>query len=51
VLVWPSLVPADSLSWLGFVQVGIAAGFLGAFALVFLLFSRRLPSLPVPKRS
>jgi len=50
VLVWPSLVPADSLSWLGFVQVGIAAGFLGAFALVFLLFSRRLPSLPVPKR-
>lgn len=51
VLVWPSLVPDDSLSWLGFVQVGIAAGFLGAFALVFLLFSRRLPSLPVPKRS
>lgn len=51
VLVWPSLVPNDSLSWLGFVQVGIAAGFLGAFALVFLLFSRRLPSLPVPKRS
>lgn len=51
VLVWPSLVPADSLSWLGFVQVGVAAGFLGAFGLVFLLFSRRLPSLPVPKRS
>ena len=51
VLVWPSLVPTDSFSWLGFVQVGIAAGFLGAFALVFLLFSRRLPSLPVPKRS
>lgn len=50
VLVWPSLVPADSWSWLGFVQVGIAAGFLGAFVLVFLLFSRRLPSLPVPKR-
>jgi hypothetical protein len=51
VLVWPSLVPTDSLSWLGFVQVGIAAGFLGAFALVFLLFSRRLPSLPVATRS
>jgi hypothetical protein len=50
VLVWPSLVPSDSLSWLGFVQLGIAAGFLGAFALVFLLFSRRLPSLPVPHR-
>jgi hypothetical protein len=51
VLVWPSLVPTDSLSWLGLVQVGIAAGFLGAFALVFLLFSRRLPSLPVARRS
>jgi len=51
VLVWPSLVPKDSFAWLGFVQVGVAAGFLGAFALVFLLFSRRLPSLPVPKRS
>ena len=51
VLVWPSLVPGDSFSWLGFVQIGIAAGFLGAFALVFLLFSRRLPSLPVPTRS
>jgi hypothetical protein len=51
VLVWPSLVPGDSLSWLGFVQVGIAAGFLGAFVLVFLLFSRRLPALPVPTRS
>lgn len=51
VLVWPSLVPKDTMAFLGFVQLGIAAGFLGAFALVFLVFSRRLPSLPVPKKS
>jgi hypothetical protein len=51
VLVWPSLVPMDTLAFLGFVQVGIAAGFLGAFALVFLVFSRRLPSLPAPQKS
>lgn len=43
VLIWPSLVPKDTLAFLGLVQVGVAVGFLGAFALVFLLFSRRLP--------
>lgn len=47
VLVWPSLVPKDSFSWLGPVQIGIAAGFLGAFALVFLLYTRLFPSLAV----
>jgi hypothetical protein len=47
VLIWPSLVPKDTLAFLGLVQVGIAVGFLGAFALVFLLFSRRLPLQPV----
>ena len=51
VLIWPSLVPNDTLAWLGFVQVGIAAGFLGAFALVVLIFMRRMPSLPLPTRS
>jgi hypothetical protein len=50
VLVWPSLVPDDGLAWLGPVQLGIAAGFLGAFALVFLLYSRIFPTLPVPRR-
>jgi hypothetical protein len=49
VLVWPSLVPTESLSWLGPIQIGIAAGFLGGFALVFLLYTRVFPSLAVPK--
>ena len=48
-LVWPSLVPADGLAWLGLVQIGIGAGFFGAFALVYLIFSRVFPSLPLPK--
>ena len=50
VLVWPSLVPGDGLAWLGPVQLGIAAGFFGAFALVFLIYSRIFPTLPVPRR-
>jgi len=48
-LVWPSLVPANGMAWLGLVQLGIGAGFLGAFALVFLIFSRVFPSLPLPR--
>jgi hypothetical protein len=51
VLVWPSLVPKDSFSWLGPVQIGIAAGFLGAFVLVFLLYTRVFPSLAVPSKN
>ena len=51
ILVWPSLVPKDSLSFLGVVQVGIAAGFLGAFVLVYLLYTRTFPSLAVPRRA
>jgi hypothetical protein len=50
VLVWPSLVADDGLAWLGPVQLGIAAGFFGAFALVFLIYSRIFPTLPVPRR-
>jgi hypothetical protein len=49
-LVWPSLVPADGGSWFGGVQIGIALGFLGAFALVYLIFSRVFPTLPLPTR-
>ncbi len=49
VLVWPSLVADDGLAWLGPVQLGIAAGFFGAFALVFLIYSRIFPTLPVPR--
>lgn len=51
VLVWPSLVPQDTWAWLGFVQIGVALGFLGAFALVFLTFTRVFPSLAVPRRA
>lgn len=49
-LVWPSLVPADGFAWLGAVQLGIGAGFFGAFALVYLIFSRVFPTLPLPTR-
>ena len=45
-LVWPSLVPDDAWAWLGPIQIGIALGFLGAFALVFLIFTRVFPTLP-----
>jgi hypothetical protein len=48
-LVWPSLVPDDGSAWLGPIQIGISLGFLGAFALVFLVFSRVFPTLPLPK--
>jgi hypothetical protein len=51
VLVWPSLQPGESWSWLGLVQVGIALGFLGSFALVFLVYTRVFPTLAVPDRS
>jgi hypothetical protein len=49
-LVWPSLVPGDGSAWLGPIQLGIAAGFLGAFVLVFTIFSRVFPTLPLPRR-
>jgi hypothetical protein len=51
VLVWPSLVPQDTWAWLGWVQIGVALGFLGAFALVFLTFTRVFPSLALPRRA
>ncbi|HYB12026.1 MAG TPA: hypothetical protein VEG67_01065, partial [Myxococcota bacterium] len=47
-LVWPSLAPHDGSSWVGPIQFGIAAGFLGAFSLVYLLFTRVFPALAVP---
>jgi len=50
-LVWPALVPDDGWAWFGAIQVGVALGFLGAFALVFLCFSRIFPTLPLPDRS
>jgi len=50
-LVWPSLVPDDGSAWLGLVQLGVAAGFAGAFGLVYLAYARIFPSLAVPERS
>ena len=50
VLIWPSLVPEDGMAWLGPIQLGIAAGFLGGFVLVFLVFSRIFPTPPLPQR-
>jgi hypothetical protein len=49
-LIWPSFVPADGGAWAGPVQIAIALGFLGAFVLNFLLFTRVFPTLPLPKR-
>lgn len=50
VLVWPSLVPENTWSFLGWIQIGIALGFLGAFSLVYLLYTRKFPTLLVPRR-
>ena len=51
VLVWPSLVPGESGSWFGAIQIGVAAGFIGAFGLVYLYYSRVFPSIALPDRS
>jgi hypothetical protein len=51
VLIWPSLVPKDSWAFLGLIQVGTAAAFLGLFIIVYLVFTRIFPSLAVPRRS
>jgi len=50
-LVWPSLVPADGASWVGLVQFGVAAGFLGGFLFVFLQYTRVFPSIALPERA
>ncbi|MDJ0785781.1 MAG: hypothetical protein QNK05_03170 [Myxococcota bacterium] len=50
VLVWPSLVPEDTWAFLGWIQGGIAIGFLGAFFGVFLLYTRVFPGLAVPAK-
>ena len=51
VLVWPAFAPEDGCAWFGPIQLGVALGFLGGFVLVFLLFSRIFPTLPLPRRS
>ncbi len=46
-LIWPSVVKDDPFAWFGGLQLCIALGFAGAFALVFLIYSRVFPSLAV----
>ena len=48
-LVWPSLVPDDTMAFAGAIQFGVAAGFVGAFALVYLIYSRIFPTTAVPE--
>ena len=49
-LVWPSVVKGDMLSWLGPIQLGVAAGFIGAFLLLFLVYTRIFPSVAVAQK-
>ena len=51
VLVWPSWAPEDSFAFLGWIQIGVALGFLGAFSLTYLVFTRVFPALAVPRRA
>jgi hypothetical protein len=46
-LVWPSVIKGDMLSWFGLIQAGIALGFLGIFLLVVLYYSRVFPTVAV----
>jgi hypothetical protein len=50
-LVWPSVMKNEMWSWVGGVQIAVALGFLGAFSLVFLVYTRIFPTLAVPDRS
>jgi hypothetical protein len=49
-LVWPSLLPENDTQWRQPLAIGIALGFLGAFAAVQLVFTRVFPTLPLPSR-
>ncbi len=49
-LVWPSVIKGDMLSWFGLIQIGIALGFGGLFLLVVLYYSRVFPTVAVSAR-
>jgi len=49
-LIWPSVVKNDMLSWFGGIQVGIALGFLGLFLSVVLFYSRVFPTIAVSSK-
>jgi hypothetical protein len=46
-LIWPSVIKGDMLSWFGLIQVGVALGFMGIFMLVVLFYSRVFPTVAV----
>jgi len=50
-LVWPSVVKNDMTAFLGLIPFCIGLGFVGAFVLVFLFYSRVFPSLPTAPKS
>jgi hypothetical protein len=50
-LIWPSIVKDDMTAFLGLIPICIGLGFLGAFVLVFLFYSRVFPSLAVAEES
>jgi hypothetical protein len=47
-LIWPSVIKDGGFVWFGGLQMAIAFGFLGAYTLVFLMYTRVFPSLAVP---
>jgi len=49
-LVWPSVVKNDMTAFLGLIPFCIGLGFVGAFVLVFLFYSRVFPSLAIARQ-
>ena len=46
-LVWPSVIKGEMLSWFGLIQVGVALGFVGLFLSVVIYYSRVFPTVAV----
>jgi hypothetical protein len=50
-LVWPSVVKDDATQWMGAIPLLIGVGFVGAYVLVYLIYSRVFPSIAVAQES
>ena len=50
-LIWPSVIKEENVLYLGPIPILVALGFLGAFGLVFLFYTRVFPSLAVEEDS
>ena len=50
-LIWPSVIKEENVLYLGVIPILVALGFLGAFGLVFLFYTRVFPSLAVEEDS